>query len=644
MTNHPSSDYPDQNAESRPLTGVDVIKASLVTMPGSPGVYRMIDGQGDVLYVGKARNLKKRVSNYANVNRQGHRIARMIHETHSVEVITTHTEPEALLLEANLIKRLKPRYNIVLRDDKSHPYILLTGDHAWPYLVKHRGARGRKGEYFGPFASAGAVNRTLNALQRAFPLRTCSDTVFNTRTRPCLQYQIKRCLAPCVGYIEHADYQDLVDQTQAFLSGRSHEVQEDLARRMQEASDGLAFESAAVLRDRIRALAHIQSHQGVNVRSIDEADIIAAHGEGGQTCIQVFFFRGGSNYGNRAHFPSHHRGESVEAVLAAFISQFYDGRKAPKLILVSHDVDGAPLIEEALGMHAGHRVRLSHPKRGDKRELVFHAANNAREALARRMAESATQRRLLEGVASLFDLDSPPGRIEVYDNSHIAGTESVGGMIVAGPEGFMKNAYRKFTIKGVAESDNNDQSTEASLTPGDDYGMMREVLRRRFSRLQREDPDRREGHWPDLILVDGGPGQLSSAMAVLDDLGVSDVGLAAIAKGPDRDAGREKFHMPGREPFTLPPNDPVLYFLQRLRDEAHRFAIGTHRARRSKAIGRSELDSVPGIGAKRKRALLHRFGSAKAVAQAGLADLRQVEGISNAVAKAIYDHFHGEPS
>ncbi|MDP6515967.1 MAG: excinuclease ABC subunit UvrC [Alphaproteobacteria bacterium] len=618
--------------------GVAAIRDSLNTMPSSPGVYRMANRRGEALYVGKARNLKKRVTSYANPTRQVNRIARMIHETATVEIVTTHTEAEALLLEANMIKRLKPRYNIVLRDDKSHPYILLTRDHDWPQLLKHRGARARGGEYFGPFASAGAVNRTLNALQRAFPLRTCSDGVFRARTRPCLQYQIKRCTAPCVNYISAQDYDVMVRESRDFLSGKSLQVQRQLAARMQQASDSQEFETAAVLRDRIRALTQIQSHQGINVRSVDEADVIAAHQQAGQTCIQVFYFRDGRNYGNRAHYPSHHRDQDAAAVLGAFLGQFYDGRAAPRLVLLSQRIDGQTLVEQALGLRAERRVRLICPRRGDKRRLIEHARVNAREALERRLAESASQRRLMDGIARMFALDGPPRRIEVYDNSHIAGSQAVGAMIVADAEGMVKNAYRKFNIK------NTDKPREdGGIVAGDDYGMMREVLTRRFSRLQKDDPDRDRGQWPDLVLIDGGAGHLSAVAQVFADLGVIDVALAAIAKGPERDAGREKFHLPGRAPFTLAPNDPVLYFLQRLRDEAHRFAIGSHRARRSKAIGRSELDSVAGVGPKRKRALLHRFGSARAVAQAGLADLETVDGINKTVARLVYDHFHGEP-
>jgi len=617
------------------VVGVEVIRRIVGTLPGQPGVYRMLDGRGRALYVGKARNLKRRVSSYTRGASHGSRIAQMVCQISTIEIITTHTEAEALLLEANLIKKLKPRYNVVLRDDKSHPYILLSGDHAWPKLVKHRGARSRKGEYFGPFASAGAVNRTLNALQRAFPLRTCSNSVFSSRSRPCLQYQIKRCTAPCVNYISGDEYAYLVGETRDFLSGKSAKVANGLAARMQEASEKLEFETASVLRDRIRALAHIQSHQGINVRSVEDADVIAVDQQAGQTCIQVFFFRGGSNYGNRAHFPTHHRENSVTEVLGPFVGQFYEGRNAPKSVLLSHDIEHAKLVEEALNIQSSHRVRLLVPRRGEKRRLVQHALTNARDALDRRLLESASQRRLLEGLAETLELDFPPNRIEVYDNSHTSGSQAVGAMIVAGLGGLTKNAYRKFNIRIGAKP-----GSGAEIKPGDDYGMMRQVLMRRFARLQKEDPDRTDKQWPDLVVVDGGAGQLSVAGEVFADLGVRDVALAAVAKGPERAAGRERIYLPGRAPIMLPPSDPVLYFLQRLRDEAHRFAIGTHRTRRSRDLRRSELDEILGVGPKRKRALLHRFGSVRAVADAGLQDLQEVGGINHKVAQLIYNHFH----
>jgi excinuclease ABC subunit C len=618
--------------------GVAVIREHLRTMPAGPGVYRMLDDDGDVLYVGKARSLKKRVTNYTHPAKLPHRIFRMVSETTRMEVVTTHTEVEALLLESNLIKRLKPRYNVLLRDDKSFPHILMTGDHPYPQITKHRGARTRKGDYFGPFASAGAVNRTITALQRAFLLRNCSDSMFSARTRPCLQYQIKRCSAPCVGYVTEAEYGELVDEARRFLTGRSHDVQQELASHMQQASDALEFETAAIYRNRIRALTAIQAHQDINVEGIEEADVIAMHAEGGHSCIQVFFFRAGSNFGNRAYFPSHDKETEDSDVLAAFIGQFYDDKPPPRLILLSQAVPEAELIAEALSTRADRRVELLVPQRGSKRKLVEHATLNAREALGRRMAESASQRKLLDGVAQVFGLDATPERVEVYDNSHTRGTNSVGGMIVAGPEGFVKNAYRKFNIRNVADGERDERVDE--LEAGDDYAMMRQVLTRRFARALKEDPERSSGNWPDLVLIDGGATHLAVAQEVFAELGIDDVPVASIAKGPDRDAGRERFFVPGRDPFMLERRDPVLYFLQRLRDEAHRFAIETHRARRTKALGSNPLDEISGIGARRKKALLHHFGSARGVARAGLADLEAVDGISRTVAKRVYDFFH----
>ncbi|MCH7888629.1 MAG: excinuclease ABC subunit UvrC [Proteobacteria bacterium] len=613
--------------------GSAVVTAALGALPRCPGVYRMVGAKGEVLYVGKARNLKKRVASYANVAKLPLRLRRMVAQTAAVEVVTTHTEVEALLLEANLIKRLRPRCNILLRDDKSFPYILLRRDHAWAQLIKYRGARNRAGEYFGPFASVGAVNQTLNALQRAFPLRSCSDSIFACRTRPCLQYQIKRCTAPCVGRIGPEDYQVLVDEARAFLAGKSRQVQKRLAARMQEASEALEFESAAVYRDRIRALTQIQASQDINVASVGEADVVAAHQEGGQTCVEVFFFRSGQNYGNRAYFPAHAGGADAAEVLSAFLGQFYQNKHVPRRVLLSHPLPEQALIEEALSVRAGRRVRIARPLRGARRKLVEHARENARLALARKLSESAAQNRLLEQLAKRLRLEAPPRRIEVYDNSHISGTSAVGSMIVAGPEGYIKSAYRKFTIKNLGAG---------GITPGDDYGMMREVLTRRFTRLVKEDPDLEPGTRPDLIIVDGGAGQLRTAIEVFADLGVRDVATAAIAKGPDRGAGRERLHLPGRPPLSLDSHDPVLYFLQRLRDEAHRFAIGAHRSKRAKAAARSALDDVPGVGGKRKRALLHHFGSARGVAEAGIADLEKVAGISRALARTIYDYFHAE--
>ena len=610
--------------------GVEAIEGYLRTLDAAPGVYRMIGAGGDVLYVGKAKNLKKRVASYTNLKRQSTRLRRMIAETATMEFITTHTEAEALLLEANLIKRYKPRYNILLRDDKSFPKILLTGGHPFAQVLKHRGVENREGDYFGPFASVWAVNETLTVLQRAFFLRTCSDSVFANRTRPCLLYQIKRCSAPCVERIDEAGYGELVKEARDFLTGQSQKIQRGLAKRMQAASDALNYEEAAGYRDRIRALTRVQAHQGINLSGVGEADVIAAHQAGGHTCIEVFFFRGGRNFGNRAYYPSHAREEDDAQVLEAFIGQFYDNKEPPRLLLLSQHLPSQTLIADALSVLAGRKVSVICPKRGDKLKLVEHALNNAREALGRRLSESASQRRLLDGLAEALELDAAPERIEVYDNSHISGTKAIGGMIVAGPEGLMKNAYRKFNIKNP------------DTTPGDDYGMMREVLTRRFSRALKEDPDRKQGQWPDLVLIDGGAGQLSVTLQVLEELGVEDLAVAAIAKGPDRNAGRERIFMPGRDPISLAPRDPVLYFLQRLRDEAHRFAIGFHRQKRGKSVSQSRLDEVPGIGPKRKKSLLHHFGSAASVEAAGLADLEAVEGVSGAMAKKIYDWFHGE--
>ena len=617
---------------SRP-TGPEVVKSYLKTLPGGPGVYRMIDEQGDALYVGKAGNLKKRVTSYTKLSGHTNRIARMIAATAEMEFTTTETESEALLLEANLIKRLKPYYNILLRDDKSFPYILMTEDHPFSQVVKHRGARNRKGRYFGPFASAGAVNRTLNTLQRAFLLRSCSDSVFESRTRPCLLYQIKRCSAPCVGYIDEESYAKLVDETIVFLDGKSRKVQSHLSKLMDTASERLDFEQAASYRDRIHALTAIQAHQGINPKNTEEADVFAAKREGGQVCIQVFFFRAKQNWGNRAYFPRHDKSETLADVLESFLAQFYDNKPPAKLILLNLGLANQHLLADALSIKAKRKISIFVPKRGERRDLVNHALVNAREALARRFAESASQRRLLEAVADTFDLDRPPQRIEVYDNSHIQGTNAVGAMIVGGPEGFEKNEYRKFNIRSDA------------ITPGDDYGMMRQVLTRRFTRLLKEtakaDADD-ERPWPDLVIIDGGRGQLGVARDVFAELGVDGVTLVAIAKGPDRNAGRERLHMLNHPSFILEPNSPVLYYLQRLRDEAHRFAIGSHRSRRKKDIGASPLDDIPGIGAKRKRALLHHFGSARSVKQAGLADLEAVEGISQSMAKRIYDYFHND--
>ena len=633
MTNEPQ---PPETATAQPdtLTGAELIRDFVTRLPGRPGVYRMYDAKGDVIYVGKARNLKNRVSNYTRPWGQSNRIAAMIALTANMEFVTTTTEAEALLLEANLIKKLKPRYNVVLRDDKSFPYILIAKDHRVAQLVKHRGARNRKGSYFGPFASAGAVNRAINTLQKAFLLRSCNDSVYANRTRPCLLYQIKRCAAPCVNYIAEAPYDELVKEAEAFLNGKSQAVKSDLAKQMEEASEALDFERAALCRDRIQAMSFVTQTQGINPQGVEEADVFGLAQEGGQTCIQVFFFRSFQNWGNRAYYPKADRSHEPAEILASFMAQFYDDKPVPGLVLLSHDIDERELLEEALSTHAGHKVEVAVPQRGEKKGLVDHAVTNAREALGRKMAESSSQAKLLEGVQRVFGLAEVPRRIEVYDNSHIQGTNPVGGMIVAGPDGFIKSQYRKFNIR----------SDEIG---SDDFAMMREVLTRRFSRLLKEQGEERGAEdgkdvqaWPDMVLIDGGQGQLSAAKAVLDDLGLGDLPVAGVAKGPDRDAGREHFYMPGRASFMLEGRDPVLYYIQRLRDEAHRFAIGSHRARRSRAIGVNPLDEVPGIGPLRKKALLQAFGSAKSVARASVTDLAAVEGVSHALAQAIYDHFH----
>ena len=615
--------------------GVEVIRSQLRHLPNAPGVYRMFDGAGEVLYVGKARSLKKRVANYARGIGHNTRIARMIAETCSMEFVSTETETEALLLEANLIKRLRPRYNVLLRDDKSFPYILIATDHPAPQIAKHRGARVRKGDYFGPFASAGAVGRTINALERAFLLRSCSDSYFEGRTRPCLLFQIKRCSAPCTGEITPQAYAELVQEARDFLTGKTDKVKQELAHAMEQASETLDFERAAVYRDRLAALAAIQSHQGVNPRTVEEADVFAIHAEGGQTCVEAFFFRAYQNWGARAYFPKADRSLEPREVLGSFVAQFYDAEEPPRLVLLSEEIEDRALLAEALSIRSGRRVEVSVPARGEKRDLVARALANAREALGRRLAETSTQAKLLAGVAEAFGLPSPPQRIEVYDNSHIMGTAAVGAMIVAGPEGFQKNHYRKFNIR------------PDDITPGDDTAMMRQVLRRRFARLQKESPRDAEGRtpqdappWPDLVLIDGGQGQLTAARETLAELGLADAPLVGIAKGVDREAGRETFFVEGKTPFRLPPRDPVLYYVQRLRDEAHRFAIGTHRARRSKEFVANPLDEVPGVGPTRKRALLRHFGTAKAVARAGLADLEKAPGVSKAMAKVIYDFFH----
>ncbi|MFM9847282.1 MAG: excinuclease ABC subunit UvrC [Hyphomicrobiaceae bacterium] len=721
MQNKDASQGPDQTVSDTPAeavaaarkAGPEVIASYLKMLPGSPGVYRMTDAAGDVIYVGKARSLKARVSNYVRMGGHTNRIARMISATAGMEFVTTRTESEALLLEANLIKRFRPRFNVLLRDDKSFPYILLTGDHEAPQIVKHRGARNHKGTYFGPFASAGAVNRAINTLQRAFLLRSCSDSVYESRTRPCLLHQIKRCSAPCTREIPLEDYGQLVEEARTFLRGESQEVRRRLQAMMTEAADKLEFERAAGLRNRLQALSHITADQTINPEGFEEADVFAAHQDGGQTCVQVFFLRSGQNWGNRAYFPRADRTVPVEEVLSSFIAQFYDDKPVPRLILLSHELGDRELLAEALSLKAERKVEIRMPQRGAKTGLVEHALANAREALGRKLAEGSSQRRLLEGVAERFGLPRIPRRIEVFDNSHIAGTNAVGAMIVAGPEGFVKGQYRKFNIKSQ------------DLTPGDDYAMMREVLERRFKRLladqngngasaataetrveeteilaadaeaetqpaasrieqpappprnqrgadsiafgvlpaaaQSDDPaaddyvpaievegdDEPEPapdefpSRPDLALIDGGAGQLGIAREVLAALGISDICVIGVAKGPDRDAGREHFHIPGQaKPLMLEPRDPVLYFVQRLRDEAHRFAIGTHRAKRSKSIGVNPLDEIAGIGPTRRRGLLKHFGSAKAVGRASVEDLKGVAGISNDMAQRIYDFFH----
>lgn len=620
-------DISNENQSDSP-TGYARIHGYLKTLDGSPGVYRMLDAQARVLYVGKARNLKARVTNYSRPGGHSGRIERMILETASMMFLTTNTETEALLLEQNLIKQLKPRYNVLLRDDKSFPNILVSAEHDFPQIKKHRGAKKEKGAYYGPFASAGAVNRTLNQLQKAFLLRNCSDSQFEGRTRPCLLFQIKRCSAPCVGLISQKEYSVSVSDAERFLSGRSTQVQESLARDMQAASEALEFERAGALRDRIQAMTSVQTAQGINPRGVREADIIALHLENGQACVQVFFIRANQNWGNRDFYPR--VGAEIEAaeVLEAFIGQFYDSKDPPRQLILSHAIENDDLMAEALAQKIGRKVEILVPQRGEKAELVASAARNARESLARKMSETATQAKLLRGLAEAFDLDSLPQRIEVYDNSHIQGAHAVGAMIVAGPDGFAKNAYRKFNIKGE------------SLTPGDDFGMMKEVLSRRFKRLLKEDPDRENGMWPDLLLIDGGAGQVSAVAEIMAEHGVEDIPMVGVAKGVDRDQGKEEFYRKGRPVFALRRNDPVLYFVQRMRDEAHRFAIGTHRAKRSKAVGATPLDDVPGVGASRKRALLQHFGSAKAVGRANLVDLKAVDGISDALAETIYDFFH----
>jgi excinuclease ABC subunit C len=649
----PELDQEIDLAAAGPLAvGRAVIVKHAKLAPSSPGVYRMIDANGDVLYVGKAKNIRKRIIAYARPTGYDPRIERMIAATAALEYVSTATETEALLLEANLIKRLRPRFNVLLRDDKSFPYILITADHWAPQILKHRGARARDGNYYGPFASVWAVNRTITALQRAFLLRSCSDAFFESRTRPCLLYQIKRCSGPCTREIDFAEYGELVREANAFLSGKSQAVKDELAAEMETASAALDFERAAIYRDRLAALSAVQSHQGINPRGVEEADVFALHQAGGFNCVEVFFFRTGQNWGNRAYFPKADRSLPAGEVLGAFLAQFYDDKPCPRTIFISHEIEERALLAEALSTKSGHKVEVSVPQRGEKKDLVDHALANAREALARKLAEGSSQRKLLELLAEVFGLARPPRRIEVYDNSHIQGSNAVGAMIVAGPEGFQKNQYRKFNIRA------------ADLVPGDDFGMMREVLSRRFKRLMNEAPrpmpgastpaaqagapidivggpdEDNESPWPDLVIIDGGRGQLSAAQETLTALGIIDVPLVAVAKGPERDAGMETFFLPGREPFKLRPRDSVLYFVERLRDEAHRFAVGSHRIRRRRDIREAGLQEIPGIGPTRKRALLHHFGTLKAIERAAPADLAKVPGISAETARKIYDFFH----
>jgi excinuclease ABC subunit C len=636
----------EENAEpvaEGPLAiGHAAIENAVRLAPISPGVYRMLNAANDVLYVGKAKNVRKRLASYARLTApQPARIQRMIAATVAVEIVSTATETEALLLEANLIKQLRPRFNVQLRDDKSFPYILITGDHWAPQILKHRGAQTRPGQYFGPFASAGAVNRTITALQRAFLVRSCTDSFFESRTRPCLLYQIRRCSGPCTGEIDFPGYTELVREAKDFLSGRSHAVKQQLAGEMEKASAALEFETAALYRDRLAALSAIQSQQGINPRTVEEADVFAIYQEGGYSCVEVFFFRTGQNWGNRAYFPRAEKSFTPEEVLASFLAQFYDDKPPPRLVLLSHTIEEAELLANALSVKAGFKVEVATPRRGEKKELIAHALTNAREALGRKLADTATQGRLLAGLVTTLGLPHPPQRIEVYDNSHIQGTNAVGAMIVAGPDGFIKNQYRKFNIKAEG------------LTPGDDYAMMREVLQRRFKRLvtppaednavrSRRDDDSFP-QWPDLVIIDGGRGQLNAAREIFDTMGLTQVSLLAVAKGPDRDAGRETLFMPNRDALKLEPRDPVLYFIQRLRDEAHRFVIGSHRKLRKKDIREAGLQEIPGIGPSRKRALLHHFGTLKEIERASIADLGKVPGVSAESARKIFEFFHSQP-
>jgi excinuclease ABC subunit C len=618
---------PSSTNEAPALKGAALIKDEVSRLPDRPGVYRMMGEDGEVLYVGKARSLKKRVIQYAQGRFHTQRIAHMVDQTRSMEFVTTRTETDALLLEINLIKQLKPRFNVLLRDDKSFPEIVIRREHPAAQLRKHRGAHTIKGDYFGPFASAHSVTKTLNTLQKAFLLRSCSDSVYESRTRPCMLHQIKRCAAPCTGLISLDDYARLVEQAEDFLRGKSRAVMGKMSAQMQAASDDMEFELAARLRDRIRALASVAQETSVNPETVEEADVFALHAEGGQACVQVFFFRAGQNWGNRAYFPRVDRTDEDPDVMAAFLGQFYDDKPIPKMILVNVLPAEQALLEEAFAQKSGRKVEISRPQRGEKRQLVEHAFTNSREALGRKMAESSAQSKLLAGVCEAFGLEGQPERIEVYDNSHIMGTNAVGGMIVAGPDGFQKSQYRKFNIK----------STE--ITPGDDFGMMKEVLRRRFARVVKEEEEGEGAVRPDLVLLDGGAGQLAAALEIMADLGVDDIPVVGVAKGLDRDAGMERFFVPGKEPFRLDHKSPVLYYLQRLRDEAHRFAIGSHRTRRAIDMKKNPLDEIDGVGPGRKRALLHAFGSARGVSRASVEDLAKVEGVSEALAQRVYDYF-----
>ena len=614
-------------------TGLAYLKSQLSTLPAKAGVYRMLDANGDALYVGKARDLSKRVPSYTRPTNLNGRLMRMVAETKQLEIIVTATEVEALLLESNLIKQLRPRYNILLRDDKSFAHILLTSDHAFGRLTKHRGPQSKKGNYFGPFASAGAVNRTITSMTRAFMLRTCSDNDFATRSRPCLQYQIKRCTGPCAGLVSEADYAEQLEAARRFLSGKSDDVQKAYATQMHAASEALEFETAALWRNRIRALTSIQASQDIHIEGVKDADVIAIAKDGGQVCIQVFFIRNNTNYGNKAYFPAHVNEAEKPQILSAFIGQFYDDKIPAPYVFVSDLPESADLIAKALSSQAGRQISISQPSRGGRRKMMDMALRNADEALARKLSEKASQHRLLDAIGEEFDMETAPRRVEIYDNSHIQGTNAVGAMVCAGPDGFMKSAYRKFNMRDTGKY---------AVTDGDDFAMMRQMIYRRFERALREDPERKTENWPDLLLIDGGRGQLNAVQEVLRELDLDDILAVGVSKGPDRNAGREQFHIEGRDSFTLPPDSPAMHFLQRLRDESHRFAIGAHRLRRTKSSLKSPLDEIEGVGPKRKKALLAHFGSARSVSRAAISDLMVVDGISEAIATDIYNHFHSQ--